>query len=249
MKKHYIFWMLAGIVMTGCAGNADKSAETSVNAEDATEVETVELTPCNITIGSVKFTKAKNKNAGTITVTDGLTKFVAGPKTDYFRSPDGSVVNSSPVIFTEVDNTKPFTFTAKVEPQFTETGTYSAGVIYAYENDSHCQKLCFEQDEYGDHRVVTVRTIGTSDDNNHQIIPGKHVYMRLSSDGEQLGSFFSEDGKIWRMARLYRNDFPEKLLIGISSQSPKDDEHVCYFSEVSLIDKATYNFRNGKLQE
>lgn len=115
-------------------------------------------------------------------------------QTDYFRSPDGSVVNSSAVIFTEVDNTKPFTFTAKVQPNFTKTGTYSAGVLYAYENDTHCQKLCFEQDEYGVHRVVSVRTIGTSDDNNHQAIIGRYVYMRLSSDGTTLGSYFQKMG-------------------------------------------------------
>ena len=130
---------------------------------------------------------------------------------------------------------------------FTETGTYSAGVLYAYENDSHCQKLCFEQDEYGVHRVVSVRTIGTSDDNNHQAIIGPWVYMRLSSDGTTLGSYFSENGEIWHMARLYKNDFPGKLLLGLSFQSPKDDAHTCYFTEISLKQEAVANFRIGKL--
>lgn len=141
------------------------------------------------------FYKVENGGENGITLLGDTLKFVAGPQTDYFRSPDGSVVNNSAVIFTEVDNTKPFTFTAKVQPNFTKTGTYSAGVLYAYENDTHCQKLCFEQDEYGDHRVVSVRTIGTSDDNNHQVIIGPHVYMRLSSDGTTLGSYFQKMGK------------------------------------------------------
>lgn len=240
--------MLIGIVMTGCSGsNTNKNADSTMATDTEAVSETIELTPCDITIGGVKFTKAKNQEAGIITVANDTMKFVAGPQTDYFRSPDGSVVNSSPVIFTEVDNTKPFTFTAKVNPQFTETGTYSAGVLYAYENDTHNQKMCFEQDEYGEHRVVTVRTIGTSDDNNHQSIPGDVVYMRLSSDGKTLGSYYSVDGKEWHMARLYKNDFPEKILLGLSSQSPKDDEHTCYFSEVSLTDEATSDFRNGRL--
>lgn len=195
----------------------------------------------------MKFTKAKNEAAGKIEVSGDTMKFIAGPQTDYFRSPDGSVVNSSPVVFTEIDNTKPFTFTAKVNPKFTEIGTYSAGVLYAYENDMHNQKLCFEQSEDGLHRVVTVRTNGTSDDNNHQIISDESVYMRLSSDGKTLGSYYSEDGKEWHMARLYKNDFPKTLLLGISSQSPKDDEHICYFTEVSLVEQTTVDFRNGKL--
>lgn len=245
MKKQYIFGTLAGLLLAGCSST---TPDTEANvSENQVKEETVELTPCDIMVGDVKFDKRKNEANGTITVENDTLKFVAGPQTDYFRSPDGSVVNNSPVIFTEIDNTKPFTFTAKVNPQFTETGTYSAGVIYAYENDIHSQKVCFEQDEYGDHRVVTVRTIGTSDDNNHQSINGDTVYMRLSSDGKTLGTYYSEDGEEWHMARLYKNDFPEKLLLGLSSQSPKDNQHTCFFTEVSLVDRATSDFRNGKL--
>ncbi|MEO4794531.1 DUF1349 domain-containing protein [Bacteroides uniformis] len=247
MKKLVFTAIIASIAMTGCT-QKESGKEISCFDEKVT-AETVELATCDINVGGIRFTKSKNGAENGITLLGDTIKFVAGAQTDYFRSPDGSVVNSSAVIFTEVDNTKPFTFTAKVQPGFTETGTYSAGVLYAYENDTHCQKLCFEQDEYGDHRVVSVRTIGTSDDNNHQAIIGPHVYMRLSSDGITLGSYFSEDGKIWRMARLYKNDFPEELLIGISSQSPKDNEHTCYFTEVSLKQEAVHDFRIGKLNE
>lgn len=240
--------MLLSIISAGCSNGSSANQNNEVKATpDDASVETAELNPCNISIGGVKFTKIKNEKAAKIEVSADTMKFVAGAQTDFFRAPNGSIVNSSPVIFTEIDNTRPFTFTAKVNPKFTESGTYSAGVLYAYENDTHNQKLCFEQDEYGDHRVVTVRTIGTSDDNNHQSIPGDAVYMRLSSDGTTLGSYYSEDGKKWHMARLYKNDFPEKLLLGLSSQSPKDNEHICYFIEVSLVDKATSDFRNGKL--
>lgn len=247
MKRHYIFAMLVSIIMTGCAGTGTKDNTTDNMTDQETATETIELTPCDITVGGVRFTKAKNMSAGKIETSADSMMFVAGGRTDYFRSPDGMVVGNAPVIFTEIDNTKPFTFTAKVKPLFTETGTYSAGVLYAYENDTHSQKMCFEQDEYGDHRVVTVRTIGTSDDNNHQSIPGESVYMRLSSDGTTLGSYYSADGKEWHMARLYKNDFPEKLLLGISAQSPKDNEHTCYFSEVSLVNEPTTDFRKGNL--
>ncbi|MEO4794504.1 DUF1349 domain-containing protein [Bacteroides uniformis] len=236
MNKHSYFGLLMSILMTGCAESKPDAA-----------VEKETLSSCNVKLSNIQFTQAKNGAENNVTVFNDTLKFVAGPQTDYFRSPDGTAINNSPVIFTEIDNTKPFTFTAKVEPQFTLTGTYSAGVLYVYENDTHNQKLCFEQDENGAHRVVSVRTIGTSDDNNHQSIEGLSVYMRISSDGKQIGSYYSEDGKTWRMARLYKNDFPEKLLLGLSSQSPKDNEHTCYFSEVSIIETAVPNFRSGKL--
>lgn len=247
MKKVVSAAIIASAVMTGCVQNESEKKTDAIDEKSTTE--SVGLASCDINIGGVRFTKSKNVAEGAITIIGDTLRFVAGPQTDYFRSPDGSVVNNSAVIFTEVDNTKPFTFTAKVQPEFTETGTYSAGVLYAYESDTHCQKLCFEQDEYGDHRVVSVRTIGTSDDNNHQAVPGPNVYMRLSSDGTTIGSYFSEDGEKWHMARLYKNDFPGKLLIGISSQSPKDDEHICFFSEVALTDKAVADFRKGNLAE
>ena len=238
MNKHSYFGLLMSILMTGCAESKPDAA-----------VEKETLSSCNVKLSNIQFTQAKNGAENNVTVFNDTLKFVAGPQTDYFRSPDGTAINNSPVIFTEIDNTKPFTFTAKVEPQFTLTGTYSAGVLYVYENDTHNQKLCFEQDENGAHRVVSVRTIGTSDDNNHQSIEGLSVYMRISSDGKQIGSYYSEDGKTWRMARLYKNDFPEKLLLGLSSQSPKDNEHTCYFTEVSLKQEAVHDFRIGKLNE
>lgn len=235
-----------GIIMNLAFAACDRRNEQASAAEEKTTVRE-NLSPCHVQIGGIRFTHAKNGGEHGATVTGGRLKFAAGPQTDYFRSPDGAIIDSAPAVFTEIDNTRPFTFTAKVEPSFTKTGTYSAGVLYAYEDRTHCQKICFEQDEYGDRRVVTVRTIGTSDDNNHQSIAGPSVYMRFSSDGTQLGSYFSEDGKIWRLARLYKNDFPQKLLLGLSSQSPKDDGHTCYFSEVSLTDEAVSDFRIGEL--
>ena len=236
VKKHLYLGLLMGIMVAGCSGN-----------QKETIVEKETLSPCDFVFGGINFSQAKNGGENGVEILDDTLKFVAGAKTDYFRSPDGSVIDTSPVIFTEVDNTKPFTFTAKVEPKFTESGTYSAGVLYVYEDSTHCQKLCFEQDEYGDHRIVSVRTIGTSDDNNHQSIDGPNVFMRISSDGKQIGSYYSEDGKIWRLARVYRNDYPEKVLLGLSSQSPVDNGHVCQFTDVSIVETAVSDFRNGKL--
>lgn len=235
-KKHLYLGLLMGIILTGCSGN---------KTETVAEKET--LSPCDFVFGGINFSQAKNGAENSVEILNDTLKLVAGAQTDYFRSPDGSVIDSSPVIFTEVDNTKPFTFTAKVEPKFTKTGTYSAGVLYVYEDEMHCQKLCFEQDEFGVHRVVTVRTIGTSDDNNHQSIEKPYVYMRISSDGKQIGNYYSEDGKTWRLARLYANDYSEKVLLGLSSQSPKDNGHTCSFTDVSIVETAVSNFRIGKL--
>lgn len=73
----------------------------------------------------------------------------------------------------------------KIEPQFIPDGTYSAEAILAFVDKTHWQKLCFEQDEDGKRRIVTVRTIDTSDDNNHESVDSPSVYLRMSSDTEQ----------------------------------------------------------------
>ncbi|KOS06982.1 hypothetical protein AM493_13775 [Flavobacterium akiainvivens] len=203
--------------------------------------------PCNITISGINFTKSVNGADSLVTAdANGKVTFKVGAKKDYFNDPDGKLSNNTaPILLTEVDNTKPFTLTAKVTPGFTEKGLYNAGVLYMYVNDDLYQKFCFEQDERGKHRVVTVRTIGTSDDNNHDVVNQPWVYMKISSDGKTVGSYYSLDNKEWQMARLYKNEYPEKLWLGLSSQCPVDEGTTSYFEAVSLKQESIKDFRTG----
>ena len=38
---------------------------------------------------------------------------------------------------------------------------------------------------------------------------------------EHIASYYSLDGKEWQMVRLYRNNYPKNLKVGISSQAPQ----------------------------
>lgn len=126
--------------------------------------------------------------------------------------------------------------------------TINGGVLALYENDQHWQKFCFEQDERGNHRVVIVRTIGTSDDNNYEPITGlDYVYYKFSSDTKQIGCYFSRDGQKWILVRVHNNDYPARMYYGISSQCPKfGDEFTSEFSKISITQKAVKNFRMGE---
>lgn len=202
---------------------------------------------CDIQLKNIHFTKALN-GADTLVqkLPDDKLLFRVGEKKDYFNDPDGKLSNNTaPILLTTVDNTKPFTLTAKVSPQFTATGTYNAGVLYIYVNDSLYQKQCFEQDERGKHRVVTVRTRGTSDDNNHDIIDQPFVYMKISSDTKTVASYYSLDNKNWQMVRLYKNDYPHTIWVGISAQCPVDTGAIAEFQEVSLQAQSVADFRMG----
>ena len=111
--------------------------------------------------------------------------------------------------------------------------------------DTLYQKFCFEQDERGKHRVVTVRTIGTSDDNNHEVITQDFIYYKISSDTKTIASYYSLDGDEWQLVRLYRNSYPKDLKVGISSMAPQKDICISEFSELILSTETVDDFRMG----
>ena len=103
----------------------------------------------------------------------------------------------------------------------------------------------FEQDEYGNHRIVTVRTQGTSDDNNHDKIDAKSVYMKISSDTRTIASYYSLDKKEWHMVRLYRNEYPDQIYLGISSQCPQHGGCTSIIEDITLSHDNVGDFRMG----
>lgn len=232
MKK-LIFMTLVSLMMQSC--NNISQSQPSIEDE-------------NMQCGNVKFTQSMNLNNESIKDDGSVLSLTAGKQTDLFCDPKGIATNTSaPLLLTSVDNTKSFTFTVKVQPQFTENGTYSAGAVLAFVDKTHWQKLCFEQDEEGNHRIVTVRTIETSDDNNHERVDSSSVYLRLSSDTQVTGNYYSEDGENWHLVRIYKNEYPSKLYLSISAQSPKDEAHTCLFSDIKLEDRSVSDFRKGDM--
>lgn len=168
----------------------------------------------------------------------------SGSKTDFFNSPDdGARASNAPLLLKEVDNASPFTFSAKVMPEF--NSTYDAGAIYLFFDNSLWQKFAFELDERGVTRIVTVRTNNTSDDNNHDAIKSKEVFLKISSDGKKVGFFYSVDGQVWQLARLYKNNFPQKIYIALSAQSPTGDGNAVLFKDIQLTKHSITNFRTG----
>ncbi|WP_427874263.1 DUF1349 domain-containing protein [Flavobacterium sp. MMS24-S5] len=239
--------ILLGLSALTSCNTKNETAKTAMKEETKTDSAFVNGSHCDIKLSSIHFTKAVN-GADTLIKTEANEKviFKAGEKSDYFSDPDGKLSNTTaPMLLSEVDNTKPFTLTAKVTPEFTEKGLYNAGVLYIYVNDSFYQKFCFEQDERGNHRIVTVRTMGTSDDNNHDIVKQPFVYMKISSDTKTVASYYSLDKKNWQMVRLYKNNYPKKIWMGISTQCPVDKGTQSIFEEINLEEKSVSDFRLG----
>ncbi len=238
--------MMAGISFSNCV-NKKSESEKAVSVAFVQDSGRVSGTVCDITIGNIHFTKSVNNASSSISIEENnKVIFTTGEKTDYFSDPNGKLSNTTaPILLTLVDNSKPFTFTAKVTPGFTENDVYNAGVLYVYVNDSFFQKLCFEQDERGKHRVVSVRTMGTSDDSNHDIVVQPYVYMKISSDTQTIASYYSLDNKNWQMVRLYENNYPSEIWLGVSTQCPIGKGSMSIFEEIILKKESVSDFRLG----
>ena len=239
-SKNLMVSALTIFSLTACTPSSEEAKEDIY--EPAFRIE-----DCDVELGGIRFSKMVNNADKQVSLTDSVIRFTAPEGTDLFIDPnDGKLTKSTAkILLTEIDNSKPFTFKGRLKPGFTEEGLYNAANLMVVANDTLWQKFCFEQDERGKHRVVTVRTVGTSDDNNHEVVEQDNIYYKISSDTHTIASYFSLDGKEWQMVRLYKNNYPAKLYLGICSQSPVKGECVSEFSELSLSTDNVGDFRLG----
>ena len=206
--------------------------------------ENMKTEECRITLPGITFTRSLNGAAAHAKVEDGRLTLASEARRDNFRDPDGKLSNNTaPLLLTEVDNKQPFTLTAKVTPTFLKT--YDAGTLYIYVKEDLWLKMAMEMDERNKTRMVSVRTIGTSDDNNHDVIEAKSVYMKISSDTKTIGFYYSLDNKSWQLIRLFKNDYPASIWVGISTQSPLGEGTSAVFEEISLTKQSIMDFRLG----
>ena len=206
--KSNIFYqtVLAGIlILTSC--HSKNSATHDEPRQIMNETTMNKVTDCKIDAGNITFTNAINGADNCVKLLDnGALEFRCDEGLDFFIDPNGKLSNTTlPILLLPIENTKPFTLIAKVTPEFTTEGLYNAADLFVYSNDSLWQKLAFEQDEYGNHRVVSVRTKETSDDSNHDKLDTASVYLKISSDTKTIANYYSVDKKVWHMVRLYKN--------------------------------------------
>jgi len=199
----------------------------------------------SIALPGITFTRSLNGAAENAKISDGELTLTSAAKRDNFRDPNGKLSsNTAPVLLTEVDNKKPFTLTARITPTFLET--YDAGALYIWVKDDLWLKMAMEMDERKRTRMVTVRTTGTSDDNNHDVVTAKTVYMKISSDTHTVGFYYALDRKNWQLLRLFKNEYPARIWLGVSAQSPLGNGTSAMFEELSLTQTSIADFRLGE---
>lgn len=169
----------------------------------------------------------------------------AGAETDFFIEPGLPPYEkaNAPLLLKTVDNTKPFTFSFKTTP--VHKVKYDAGMAFIYIDDKHWLKFAFEADERMNKRLVTVKTKDFSDDNNHDAIKSPSVFMKISSDTKVVGFYYSIDGKSWQLVRVFKNEYPSTIKIGIGSQSPAGKGNKSVFENFKFSETSVKDFRMG----
>jgi len=201
-------------------------------------------TPCSLQLPGMHFTRCLNNADDNTSIAGDAVTITSAARRDYFNDPNGKLSNNTaPVLLAELDNTRPFTLTATVRPGF--HASYDAGALYLFASEQLWQKFAFERDEHGVTRVVSVRTVDTSDDNNHQSVAAPEVHLKISSDTRTVGLYFSSDNVHWSLARLYGNQYPPRLYAGLSSQSPLGSGNASTFINPVLSDDCVKDFRLG----
>lgn len=236
MNKACINLLIVLAVMSSCNSNSKDSSKTTSEITKGEE--------CSVKVSGIEFTKSLNDAMNSATVDGDKLIITSNAQCDNFNDPDAKLSNNTaPVLLTKIDNAKPFTFIAKVAPTFKET--YDAGTMYIYLNPDLWFKFAFERDERMKSRIVTVRTIETSDDNNHDVVNNASVYMKISSDVKTIGFYYSLDKEQWQLVRLFKNDYPAELWVGLSAQSPIGNGTNAIFEECSLTQSSISDFRMG----
>ncbi|SMC56060.1 DUF1349 domain-containing protein [Novosphingobium sp. B1] len=224
--------LLVGLAMLATAGPARAKEET---------VEAV----AKVEASGIVFDRALNGAKAAAGGKSGGLVIESGPKTDFFRETDGKTsYGNAPVLLTAIDNSRPFSFSVRVTPSLIET--YDAGALYLWVDGENWLKFAFERDENGRSRIVTVRTHGTSDDNNHDAVASESVFLKVSSDTTSLAFYYSVDGLSWQLVRVFRNDYPARVWLGLSAQSPLGAGNRAEFSLLRLTDASVKDFRKGE---
>lgn len=192
-----------------------------------------------------EFTESRNDAEKQFSKIGNKIEITSGAETDFFIEPGAPPYEkaNAPLLLKTVDNTKPFTFSFKTTP--VQTVKYDAGMAFIYVDDKHWLKFAFEADERMNKRLVTVKTKDFSDDNNHDAIKSSSVFMKISSDTKVVGFYYSIDGKTWQLVRVFKNEYPPTIKIGIGSQSPVGKGNKSVFEQFQFTETGVKDFRMG----
>jgi hypothetical protein len=172
----------------------------------------------------------------------GQVRIASGPRTDLFVDPGGeaTALNAPRLIGRPPEGD--FQFSARVTVDF--AGTFDAGVLLVWADESRWAKLCFERSPAGENMLVSVVTRRCSDDANGFVVNGRTAWLRVSRLGRATAFHASLDGRRWQFVR-YFDLGAESVRVGFESQSPMGSGCVSTFEDVRFVGQRLADLRDG----
>lgn len=169
-------------------------------------------------------------------------RVIARFQTDFFVDPAQTyVASSAPVLY--VDSEGDFVARLCVRPTFRET--YDAGGVMVLADESHWIKLCYEKTDIGPTAIVSVVTDGVSDDANGVEVRTTAVWLQIARKNGIFAMHHSLDGKAWQMVRYCSLGLPQRVKVGIETQSPVGPEAMVEFEHFSVLPNDLSDLRGG----
>jgi len=166
----------------------------------------------------------------------------AGPRTDWFVDPGGVVPTlNAPALIGDVDGN--FILSALVEVDF--EGTFDAGALVLWHDESRWAKLCFEYSPQQEPMVVSMVTRGFSDDCNSMVVASKAVWLRIAHIGSANAFHASTDGIRWQLVRHFTLGEAGGLSVGFESQSPLGQGCTTKFTGIAFSPSTLAELRDG----
>lgn len=168
----------------------------------------------------------------------------AAGNTDFFISPISDFkASNAPVYVMKCDEES--TLCCKIKSDL--SNVYDAGAIFLYINSENWIKFALEHTDLGYNSVVSVVTDNFSDDSNGEKIPSDNVWMKLTRKNNIIGLYYSIDGHIWKMVRLFKHNIKseDKVFIGLEAQSPTGAGCLVEFSNIIYTSSCVEDLRKG----
>lgn len=179
----------------------------------------------------------------------GLLSATALPQSDLYCNPKGELTSEAPSVLNALTLlgtplSSDFQISARVSVDF--DSAYDAGALLVWGDERTWAKLCFEYSPDREAMVVSVVTLGTSDDANSFTVPLKEIWLRVSRMERVYAFHASQDGKLWKLVRVFSlgKEFPE-LHVGFGAQSPVGDGCQVTFDHIKFSQSTLQELRDG----
>ena len=179
----------------------------------------------------------------------GCLQAMASEKTDWYCNPadkfnDEATPTLNALTLLGTPEPRDFQLSAKVTVDF--NSDYDAGVLAIWVDSQTWAKLCFEYSPDKIGMVVSVVTLGASDDSNAFTLPNNSTFLRVSRFGRTFAFHASRDRSTWELIRVFAlNTDINSQRVGFLAQAPTGPGCSVKFSEINFSYSTLNALRDG----